>query len=58
MHVVFQLHVLRFDSTVVIDLLINIICPKLNHQVCFNSNVDVYDYASRLASMLKAEIFL
>ena len=34
MHIVFQLYdVLRFDSTVVIDVLISISSPKLNNQI-------------------------
>jgi len=37
MHIVFQLYdVLRFDSTVVIHVLINISSPKLNNQIFFN----------------------
>jgi len=37
MHIVFQLYdVLRFDSTVVINVLINISFPKLNNQILFN----------------------
>ena len=37
MHIVFQLYdVLRFDSTVVINVLINISSPKLNNQIFFN----------------------
>jgi len=38
MHIVLQLHdVLRFYSTVVINVLINISCPKLNKQFFFIS---------------------
>jgi len=34
-HIVFQLYdVLRFDSSVVINVLINISSPKLNNQAC------------------------
>jgi len=37
MHIVFQLYdVLRIDSTVVINVLINISSPKLNNQNIFN----------------------
>jgi len=36
MHIVFQLYVLRFDSTVVINILINISSPKLNNQIFFH----------------------
>jgi len=37
MHIVFQLNdVLRFDSTVVINVLIKISSPKLNNQIFFN----------------------
>jgi len=36
MHIVFQLCDIRFDSTVVINVLINVSCPKLNNQVFFN----------------------
>jgi len=37
MHILFQLHdVLRFDTTVVINVLINISCPKLNNQTFQN----------------------
>jgi len=36
-HIVFQLYdILRFDSTVVINLLINISSPKINNQVFYN----------------------
>jgi len=36
-HTVFQLYdVLRFDSTVVINVLINISFPKLNNQIFFS----------------------
>jgi len=38
MHIVFQLYdVLRFDSTVVINVLINISSPKLNNHFFFIS---------------------
>jgi len=37
MHIVFQLYdVLRFGSTVVINVLINISSPKLNNRLFFN----------------------
>jgi len=37
MHTIFQLYdVLRFDSTVVINLIINISSPKLNNQIFLN----------------------
>jgi len=37
MHIVFQLYdVLRFDSTVVINVLINTSSSKLNNQIFFN----------------------
>jgi len=37
MHIVFQLYdILRFDSTVVINALINISSPKLNNQILCN----------------------
>jgi len=37
MHIVFQLYdVLRFGSTVLINVLINISSPKLNNQFFFN----------------------
>jgi len=37
MRIVFHLYdVLRFDSTVVIDVLINISSPKLNNQIFFS----------------------
>jgi len=37
MHIVFQLHdVLRFDSTVVINVLVNIIIPKVKQPIFFN----------------------
>jgi len=36
LHIVFQLYdVLRFDSTVVINVLINVSSPKLNNQIFF-----------------------
>jgi len=38
MRIMFQLYdVLRFDSTVVINVLISISSPKLNHQIFYNS---------------------
>ena len=37
MRIMFQLYdVLRFDSTVVINVLISISSPKLNHQIFYN----------------------
>jgi len=43
MHVVFQLHdVLRFHSTVVIDVLISISSPKLNNQFFFISKLKMH----------------
>jgi len=37
MHIVFQFSdVFRFDTTVVINVLINISSPKLNNQIFFN----------------------
>jgi len=37
MHIVFELYdVIRFDSTVVINVLINISSPKLNNQIFFH----------------------
>jgi len=52
MHIVFQLYdVLRFGSTVVINVLINISFPKLNNQAFKNFE------ASGLTSKPKAELF-
>jgi len=58
MHVVFQLHdVLRFDSAVVINVLINISFPKLNNQIFLISMLRVHEYTSGLTSTPKAELF-
>jgi len=55
-HIVFQLYdVLRFDSTVVINVLINISTPKLHKQ--FFSFRRVHEYTSALTSTPKAELF-
>ena len=58
MHIVFQLHdVLRFDSTAVINVLVNISSPKLNNQNFKISKHTVHKYASGLTSTPKAELF-
>jgi len=58
MHTVFQLYdVLRFDSTVVINVLINISSPKLNNQFFLISKLRVHEYASGLISTPKAGLF-
>jgi len=58
MHIVFQLYdVLRFDSTVVINVLINVSSPKLNNQIFLISRLRVREYASGLISTSKAELF-
>jgi len=57
MHIVFQLYdVLRFDSTVVINVLINIPSPKLNNFFLI-SKLRVHEYTSGLTSTSKAELF-
>jgi len=54
-HKVFQLYdVLRFDSTVVINILINISCPKLNNQFFFILKHRVHEYVSGLNLTPKA----
>jgi len=58
MHKVFQLYnVLRFNSTVVINLLISISSPKLNNQICFISKHRVHEYDFGLTLTPKAELF-
>jgi len=58
MHIVFQLHdVLRFDSAVVINVLINISSPKLKKQFFKNFKYKVHGYVSQLTSTSKAELF-
>ena len=58
LHKVFQLYnVLRFDSTVVINLLINISSPKLNNQIFFISKHRTHEYDFGLTSTPKAELF-
>jgi len=58
MHTVFQLYdVLRFNSTVVVNVLINIPSPKLNNQIFLTSKHRVHEYASGLTSILMAELF-
>ena len=58
MHLLFHLYdVLRFDSTVVITVHINIPSPKLNNQFCLVSKLRVHEYASGLTSTPKAELF-
>jgi len=58
MHVVFQLYdVLRFHSTVVINVLINISSQKLNNHFFLISKLRVHEYASGLTSTPKAELF-
>jgi len=47
MHIKFQLYdVLRFDSTVVIDVLMNISYPKLNNQIFKIPKHIVHEYTS------------
>jgi len=54
MHIVFQIYdVLRFDSTVFINALINISSPKLNNQCFLISKHRVHEYASGLTSTPK-----
>jgi len=56
-HIVLQLYdVLKFDSTVVINVLINISSPKLNNQIFTISKLRVHKYASGLTSTSKAEL--
>jgi len=58
MHIAFQCYdVLRFDSTVVIYVLINISSPKLNNQKSKISKHRVHEYASGLTSTPKAELY-
>jgi len=58
MHIVFQLYdVLRFDSTVVINVLINISSPKLNNHFFLFRKLRVHEYISGLTSAPKAELF-
>jgi len=58
LYIVFQLYdVLRIDSTVVINVLINISSPKLNNQIFLVSRLRVHGYASGLTSTSKAELF-
>ena len=58
MHIVFQLYdVLRFDSTAVVNVLINISSPKLNYHIFLISKHIVRKYASGLTSTPKAELF-
>jgi len=58
MHIVFQLYdVFRFDSTVVINVLINTSSLKLNNQFFLISKLRVHEYTSGLSSTPKAEIF-
>jgi len=55
MHIVFHFYdVLRFDSTVVINILINISSLKLNNQILRSL---VHEYASELTTVPKAKIF-
>ena len=57
MHIVFQLYdILRFDSTVVINVLINISSPKLNNQIFF-SKFRGHEHTFGLTSTPKAELF-
>ena len=54
-HIAFQLYdVLRFVSTVVINLLINISSPKLNNRFVFILKHTVHECASGLTSTPKA----
>jgi len=54
LHIVFQLYdVLRFDSTVVINVLINIPSPKLKKTFFFISKLSVHEYSSALTSTAK-----
>jgi len=56
--IVFQLHdVVKFDSTVVINVLINISSPKLRTKFFKIFNHRVHEYASGLTSILEAELF-
>jgi len=59
MHIAFQLHdVLRFDSSVFINVLINISSiPKVKHPIFFISKHRVHEFVSGLTSTPKAEIF-
>jgi len=58
MSIVFQLYdVLRFDSTEVINVLINISSQKLNIQIFLIVKLRVHEYTSELTSTPKAEIF-
>jgi len=57
-HIVFQLcDVLRFDSTVVINILINKSYPKLNNQFFFISNHSEDECIPGLTSTPMAELF-
>jgi len=56
MHIVYQLYdVLRFDYTVVINVLINVSSLKLNNQIFLK--LRVHEYTSGLISTHKAELF-
>ena len=58
MHIVFRLYgVLRFDSTVAINVLINISSPKLNNQFFLFRGIELHEYASGLTSTPKTELF-
>jgi len=58
MYIVSQLyHFLRFDSTVVINVLISISSPKLSNQVFLISKDRVCEHASGLTTTPKAELF-
>ena len=51
MHIVFQLYdVIRFDSTVVINVLINLSSQKLNNLIFKIPKLRVHEYASGLTS--------
>jgi len=59
MHKLFQPYdVLRFDSTVVINLLMNISSLKLNNQFFFSfQSTELHECVSGLTSTSKAELF-
>jgi len=57
MHIVFQLYdALRLDSTVVINVFINVTSPKLYNQFFLILKFGVHEYASGLTSTPKAEL--
>ena len=57
-YIVFELYeVLRFESTVIINILINIPSPKLNNQIFLLSKLRVHECTSGLTATPKVELF-